>query len=220
MKLAAGLWQLAAGGWCQKMSGNIGLSSLAIMIRISTAITLAALLLPSPALPFCFEEAGKAYGISPLLLRGIARVESSMNPAAINRNTNGSSDLGLMQINSFWLKPLGTTARELVTDPCYNVMAGAWVLRDCLDRHGETWEAVGCYNATSRRKRVNYSWKVYRELLKGAKTKGGNAGERAGAPRNPPRPAETTAGSGSDRIVKYKAAPSVSSIQVTVMEMN
>lgn len=176
------------------------------MLRISITIALAALLLPSPALPFCFEEAGKAYGISPLLLRGIARVESGLDPDAVNRNTNGSTDLGLMQINSFWLKPLGTTARELVTDPCFNVKAGAWVLRDCLDRHGETWEAVGCYNATSRHKRANYSWKVYRELLKGAK-----GGE-------PAKPGKATAGSGSDGGGKGKSAPAVSSIQVTVTE--
>ncbi|MBI2353981.1 MAG: transglycosylase SLT domain-containing protein [Deltaproteobacteria bacterium] len=66
------------------------------MIRVSVVIALAALLLPSPALPFCFEEAGRAYGVSPQLLLGIARVESSLNPAAVNRNTNGSTDLGLM----------------------------------------------------------------------------------------------------------------------------
>ncbi len=56
----------------------------------------------------------------------------------------------------------------LIKNPCYNVMAGAFVLRGCLDRHGESWEAIGCYNATSRNKRAAYSWKIYRELLKGA----------------------------------------------------
>lgn len=183
------------------------------MIRISIVIALAALLLPSPALPFCFEEAGRAYGISPQLLLGIARVESSLNPAAVNRNTNGSTDLGLMQINSFWLKPLGTTARELVTDPCFNVMAGARVLRDCLDRHGQTWEAVGCYNATSRHKRVDYSWKIYRELLKAEKT------TAATAP-NPPERGGTTTGKGRDGTGKGRVVPSVSSIQVTVTDTN
>lgn len=189
----------------------MGLSSLANMLRISTTIALTALLLPSTALPFCFEEAGRAYGISPQLLRGIARVESGLDPGAVNRNTNGSTDLGLMQINSFWLRPLGTTARELVSDPCFNVMAGAWVLRDCLDRHGETWEAVGCYNATSRHKRAKYSWKIYRELLKGAKA-------AAAPPRTPPGSGEKTAGKGHDRTGKGKVVPSVSSIQMTVTD--
>ena len=109
------------------------------MAKASRIISVVLLFLaPCQALAFCFDEAGRTYGISPLLLRGIARVESNMNPKAVNRNSNGSIDLGLMQVNSFWLKTLGTTAQELTSDPCYNVMAGAWILKGCLDRHGNT----------------------------------------------------------------------------------
>jgi len=139
--------------------------------RLAFLIILSITLFPATGLPFCFDAAGKNYGINPQLLRGIARVESSLNPAAINRNKNGSADYGLMQINSFWLKKLGTTTEELLNNPCYNVMAGAYVLRGCLDRHGENWKAIGCYNATNRNKQAVYSWKIYRELLKGATAK-------------------------------------------------
>jgi len=54
-------------------------------------------LLAVNAAAFCFEEAGETYGISPLLLWGIAKTESSLDPQAINRNTNGSYDYGVMQ---------------------------------------------------------------------------------------------------------------------------
>jgi len=141
-----------------------------IRCHLIKIIALFVFLIPSQALSFCFDEAGRNYGVSPALLRGIARVESGMRPDAVNYNSNGSADFGLMQVNSFWLKALKTTSRELLENGCFNVMAGAWILRDCLDRHGETWNAVGCYNASSHDKRVNYSWKVYRELLKGSKT--------------------------------------------------
>ena len=113
---------------------------------------------------FCFEEAGKAHGISPELLRSIARVESGFNYKAVNKNRNGSRDLGLMQINSAWIDTLNLKRDELITDPCYNVMTGADILRRCIDRYGYTWEAVGCYNAKSKGKREGYSWKIYREL--------------------------------------------------------
>ncbi len=122
------------------------------------------LLTPGAAYPFCFEEAGAAYGISPVLLRSIADVESGMNPAAVHHNRNGSTDFGLMQINSSWLKPLGVDSGELLSEPCRNVMTGARILRECLDRLGDNWEAIGCYNATTRTKRADYSWKVYRTL--------------------------------------------------------
>ena len=113
---------------------------------------------------FCFEEAGKEHRISPELLRSIARVESGFNYKAVNKNRNGSRDLGLMQINSAWIDTLSLKRDELITDPCYNVMTGAGILRRCIDRHEYTWEAIGCYNAKSKGKREGYSWKIYREL--------------------------------------------------------
>ncbi len=113
---------------------------------------------------FCFEDAGKTYDINPSLLKSIANVESNLNPKATNKNQNGSIDIGLMQINSFWIKTLGLDSNKLISDPCYNTMIGAKVLKQCIDRYGYTWEAVGCYNATSTPKRVKYSWKIFDRL--------------------------------------------------------
>jgi len=76
---------------------------------------------------FCYEEAGTMYGISPLLLWTISKGESNFNPAAVNHNTNGSFDFGLMQINSSWapsLRRIGIPW-EALADPCTNVKVGA-----------------------------------------------------------------------------------------------
>ncbi len=121
-------------------------------------------LLLTDANAFCFEEAGKTYGINPSLLKSIAQIESSLNPKAMNKNQNGSIDIGLMQINSFWLKPLKLDAEKLISNPCYNTMIGAKILKQCIDRYGYTWEAVGCYNAVSEPKKVRYSWKIFNRL--------------------------------------------------------
>jgi soluble lytic murein transglycosylase-like protein len=115
---------------------------------------------PSITRAFCFEEAGRQYGVNPQLLHSIAMVESRLHPEAVHRNDNGSIDSGLMQINSAWNDRLGLNQNQLLHDPCYNVMTGAKILRQCIDRYGYTWEAVGCYNATSNDKRVAYSWKI------------------------------------------------------------
>lgn len=131
---------------------------------ISCILFVIATFLPGTLLGFCFEDAGNTYGISPTLLKGIARVESNLNPKAINKNTNGTSDIGLMQINSAWLRSMSVNANDLLNDACLNTMTGAWILRQCIDRHGYGWEAVGCYNAMSRDKKVNYAWKVFRQL--------------------------------------------------------
>ena len=71
-----------------------------------------------------------------------------------------------MQINSAWIDPMRLNREDLIADPCYNVTIGARILRQCIDAHGYTWEAVGCYNAKSKGKRVGYSWKIFRELKK------------------------------------------------------
>jgi soluble lytic murein transglycosylase-like protein len=131
---------------------------------ISCILCIIAAFLPGTLLGFCFEDAGNTYRISPTLLEGIARVESNLNPKAINKNRNGTSDIGLMQINSAWLKSMSVNVNDLLNDACLNTMTGAWILRQCIDRHGYGWEAVGCYNAMSRDKRVNYAWKVFQQL--------------------------------------------------------
>lgn len=100
----------------------------------------------------CFTSVGQASGISPELLTAIARVESSLDPMAINNShqkRTGSYDIGLMQINSRWLQSLsqfGIREKELY-DPCVSIEVGAWILVDLFRRHGSSWEAVGAYNA-------------------------------------------------------------------------
>ena len=126
-----------------------------------TASTLIAM--PLSAHSFCFEEAGNYYGISPQLLWSIAKTESNFNPNAINRNTNGSYDYGIMQINSIWSKKLGKTWSEL-SDPCTNVKVGAWILAQCIQDYGNTWRAVGCYNSRTPSKGDKYAAKVFRVI--------------------------------------------------------
>jgi soluble lytic murein transglycosylase-like protein len=117
------------------------------------------------------------YGVDPWLLYGIAQVESSLDPHALNLRhlqRTGSYDIGLMQINSRNLPALAKqgVAPEHLWDACTSVYVGARILREKLDRHGDTWEAVGAYNAACtrlkgaacRQARMTYAWKVYRAI--------------------------------------------------------
>jgi len=149
---------------------------------------------------FCFEEAATQYGLSPRLLRSIATVESSCRPSAVHVNTNGSTDLGMMQVNSSWITKLGLDRGRLLQDPCYNVMTGARILRQCVDRYGYTWEAVGCYNALSRDKRVDYSWKILRELKEAPRQRSAAARGRENA--------QTEIVDRKEPLLKHSAPPS------------
>jgi len=97
----------------------------------------------------CFVEAGRQYGVSPLLLYAIAVHESGMNPGAVNVNRNGTYDYGLMQVNTSWYRELGHERWMCLGDPCYNVYVAAWILSRCVARHGYNWNAVGCYHSSN-----------------------------------------------------------------------
>ena len=111
------------------------------------------LLTASSARAFCFDQAGEKYDIPPALLRAVAKVESNLDPQAVNYNKNGSYDFGLMQINTCWQKTLGDYWNNLA-DPCYNVIIGAWILRQCFDRYGYSWDSVACYNTGKPASRI------------------------------------------------------------------
>uniref|UniRef100_UPI003F495E41 lytic transglycosylase domain-containing protein n=1 Tax=Cupriavidus taiwanensis TaxID=164546 RepID=UPI003F495E41 len=106
----------------------------------------------------CLDDAATFHGVSPTLLRSIAWQESGMRPWVTNRNTNGSEDIGLMQINSIHLPRLGRygITRAHLFDGCTNAYVGAWILRENIQRFGPTWKAVGAYNASSPDKQLRY----------------------------------------------------------------
>lgn len=117
---------------------------------------------------FCWDEAGAEYGINPEILKAVSGVEAGYHQA-VNWNRNGSYDACHMQINTrwyFWLKKrygkeYADQAWAGLADLCYCTKFGAFVLSDCIARHGNTWRAVGCYNAVGEDKARNYSRKVY-----------------------------------------------------------
>jgi len=99
---------------------------------------------------FCFQAAGKAYDVNPVVLMAIAQAESNYDPAAINYNSNGSYDFGLMQINSDWYFILGEQVWLRLGEPCVNVYVAAWILKDNLLRLGNLEDALASYNAGSK----------------------------------------------------------------------
>lgn len=152
-------------------------------LRVITAAIAALHALPSAG---CWDAAAHRYGISSQLLYAIARTESGLDPRAVGTNRNGSRDIGLMQINSWWLPMLskfGIRESDLF-DPCTSIHVGAWILAQNVARYGYTWEAVGAYNAASPQLRAAYVARVRRHLPPGS-------GHDRADPAAPPSPRTT-----------------------------
>ena len=116
----------------------------------------------SARLANCIALASAHYTLPPLLLLAIKYVESgSRLDVQINKNTNGTEDIGLMQINTSWLDELENVGidRYDLEDSCINITVAAWILNyemNLISDNESFWVAVGHYH--SRKKELSKSY--------------------------------------------------------------
>lgn len=122
------------------------------MIKYIVAMTLSVtLLIASSGFDDIFHKAGADFGIEPTLLKRIATIESSLNPRAINQNSNGTVDIGLMQINSMHLRRLSRigVTRQSLFDPEVNVYVAALLLSSHIRKRGYNLDSIGRYHSAN-----------------------------------------------------------------------
>ena len=114
----------------------------------------------------CLDDAAAYQHVSAQLVHAIAQHESGMRANAVNVNSNGTEDIGLMQINSSWLPRLARYGirRQDLFNACVNGYVGTWILASNIRQFGPTWKAVGAYNAVSTQKQLIYANAIYRRL--------------------------------------------------------
>ncbi|MHA6893566.1 lytic transglycosylase domain-containing protein [Ralstonia pseudosolanacearum] len=136
-------------------------------IRAGAALALGLSSLAAHAAGDCFEQAGAYQGVNPTVLRAIAWFESKGDPRAVHRNADGSVDIGQAQINSIHF---GTLARygvpqHALTDACVNIYVAAWLLKQKMVKHGNTWRAIGAYHSETPAQRDAYARSIQRVLV-------------------------------------------------------
>jgi hypothetical protein len=121
----------------------------------------------------CIEAASRAYRIPPAILVTLLNVEGG-SPGAVSQNTNGTVDIGPMQVNQVWLPQVAahwsTTERRaylaLRDNVCANLEAGAWILRQGLDEaHSDFWQGVGYYHSHDPSHKQTYLRSVLQQIL-------------------------------------------------------
>ena len=122
----------------------------------------------------CLTMAAQTYQVPPQVLVGILHVEGGKVGQQV-RNTNGTYDLGPMQINTLWTKELAkewgvsrAAAHVLIRDDaCTNVNVAAWILRRNLNETKSLSKAIAWYN--SRTPSIGYRYK--RKVIAAMKAK-------------------------------------------------
>jgi len=136
-------------------------------------------------------HAAKAPGLQP----GEAKIETCIRQASLGKpwlektlwglrdqeggwigaevpNTNGSHDLGVLQVNSGWLphlarlmgKPPEQIRYWLRFDPCFNTQVGRWIFVSALRQTRDYWKAVGLYHSPTGWRQRRYAASVASHL--------------------------------------------------------
>jgi len=109
------------------------------------------------AVPFaaCMALVASIYHLPPRILPSIMHVEGG-RPGLAHLNTDGSRDLGLMQVNTRWLPslarytglPVALVEQSLLQRSCFNIAAAGVILRTYLDEAGGAMmPAIGFYHS-------------------------------------------------------------------------
>ena len=122
---------------------------------------------PNETLNGCIQEAAIFHQVNEAILTSILKVESSFRGDAINKNANGTMDVGIGQINSIHFKKLAQfniTPGDLL-DPCVGTYVSAWHLSKQIKSYGNTWFAVGAYHSVSPYFNNRYQRLVYNAMI-------------------------------------------------------
>lgn len=109
------------------------------------------------AIPFlaCMALVAQIYSLPPRVLPSIQAVEGG-RPGVAHLNTDGSEDLGVMQVNTIWIGRLvrythldaATVRARLLGNACFNIAAAGLIMRTYLDEaNGDLLRAVGYYHS-------------------------------------------------------------------------
>jgi len=102
----------------------------------------------------CIFSAAVQMGVPAQGLYAIMEVEGGQI-GTVSSNSNGTSDLGPMQINTIWIDDIAahtgqtqTAVRHRLTnDACFNIQMAAWIFRQAIDENGTVWGGIGRYHS-------------------------------------------------------------------------
>lgn len=107
-----------------------------------------------------YERYGKQYGISPKLLKAIAKVESGERPDMVG---DDGESMGLFQIQPKWHMQRFKEGESLL-DPEVNTRVACEILTELMDKYATLDEVLTAYNCGHDTGDRRYANRVYEEM--------------------------------------------------------
>ena len=119
----------------------------------------------------CSISASVKYEVPANIVLAVAEKEGG-KPGQWVKNTNGTHDVGPMQINTLYLGDLakyGITARDVAAAGCYSFDLAAWRLRQHIRKDkGDLWTRAANYHSRTPRYNAVYRADLMRRAVKWA----------------------------------------------------
>lgn len=132
----------------------------------------------------CLSRASVRYGVPEIVIKAVIDMESGGNRLAVNiegkpyfpksdyeaekllsQNKGRSTDVGLMQVNSFWFAKLGVSQAYGFSE-CFNINFGTWILAYEIGNHGLNLKAIGKYHSPDELRGQSYASKILNKMIK------------------------------------------------------
>lgn len=112
----------------------------------------------------CSIQAAAKYNFSPIILLAVATTENG-KPGQWVKNSNGTHDVGSMQLNTAYLATLakyGITAQDAAKKGCYSYYLAAWRIKRHIvyDKKGDIWTKVSNYHSYTPKYNSKYRQKL------------------------------------------------------------
>lgn len=121
----------------------------------------------------CIRQAAKGHKWLERTLWGLRDQEGGWIGAAV-ANTNGTHDLGPLQVNSWWVPKIAALVKRpeahvrywLQNDACFNAEAARWIFLSGLAVTGDYWKSIGVYHSPTAWRQARYAKAVAGHLRK------------------------------------------------------
>jgi hypothetical protein len=126
-----------------------------------------------PVTPKCIVEEANRQSLELVKVLAVMKTEGG-HVGEYSHNSNGSYDIGPMQVNSVHLPelskiygiPPSDVSRLLAYHGCFNVAVGAWLLRKRTNEAaGSFWYGIGRYHSAAKADSNKYILRVHRVMV-------------------------------------------------------